>query len=439
MLDDGEKLVPGFRQARALRVWTGVRPLFEDAKESDTDTRDVTRAHALLDHEQRDGVRGFVTITGGKLTTYRMMAEETVDAVCQHLGDVRPCTTKTEPLPGSESGADLPARRAAGAQGGGAARRAGDLRVRAGHPRAARGGDQALGLDQARRHPPAAAARHGPLPGRLLQLPRDRNPARASTSCPPRQANQALLDFMQERWKGIVADPVRRPAAPGPLRRLGVPGCARRRARARHGAAAPSGAARRSPRCDVMRSQLHFDAVVIGGGTAGLTAGTRLAAGRGQGRGAGQGPRLHASVAGHDRRARLHPGTGRRSPRDSRGPPDLRATGSSRTRWSAPRRSRSRWAGSPTPPRTGRCPATATSAAWIATCCCRPRWACCDRRRWSPRRWRPARPSELGDVAIVSVPALREFHPSLCAANLSAAGIPARADQPAAARWNAPT
>ena len=50
MLDDGEQLVPGFRQARALRVWTGVRPLFEDAKASDTDTRDVTRAHALLDH-----------------------------------------------------------------------------------------------------------------------------------------------------------------------------------------------------------------------------------------------------------------------------------------------------------------------------------------------------------------------------------------------------
>jgi len=104
MLDDGEKLVPGFRAARALRVWTGVRPLFEDAKASDTDTRDVTRAHALLDHEQRDGVRGFVTITGGKLTTFRLMAEETVNAVCRHLGDPRPCRTATEPLPGSESG-----------------------------------------------------------------------------------------------------------------------------------------------------------------------------------------------------------------------------------------------------------------------------------------------------------------------------------------------
>jgi glycerol-3-phosphate dehydrogenase len=104
MLDDGEKLVPGFRQARALRVWTGVRPLFEDAKAGDTDTRDVTRAHALLDHAQRDGVGRFVTITGGKLTTYRLMAEETVNAVCRHLGEQRACTTATVPLPGSEDG-----------------------------------------------------------------------------------------------------------------------------------------------------------------------------------------------------------------------------------------------------------------------------------------------------------------------------------------------
>jgi glycerol-3-phosphate dehydrogenase len=104
MLDDGEKLVPGFRQARALRVWTGVRPLFQDTKEDVADTRDVTRAHTLLDHAERDGVSGFVTITGGKLTTFRLMAEETVDAVCRQLGEERPCTTATERLPGSEEG-----------------------------------------------------------------------------------------------------------------------------------------------------------------------------------------------------------------------------------------------------------------------------------------------------------------------------------------------
>jgi glycerol-3-phosphate dehydrogenase len=104
MLDDGEKLVPGFRRARALRVWTGVRPLFEDTKAADVDTRDVTRAHALLDHAQRDGIGRFVTITGGKLTTFRLMAEETVNAVCRQLGEERPCTTRTERLPGSETG-----------------------------------------------------------------------------------------------------------------------------------------------------------------------------------------------------------------------------------------------------------------------------------------------------------------------------------------------
>src|SRR3712207_4682334 len=104
MLDDGERLVPGFRQARALRVWAGVRPLFQDTKAAVGDTRDVTRAHALLDHKERDGIERFLTITGGKLTTFRLMAEETVDAMCRQLGVERPCRTREEVLPGSEAG-----------------------------------------------------------------------------------------------------------------------------------------------------------------------------------------------------------------------------------------------------------------------------------------------------------------------------------------------
>jgi glycerol-3-phosphate dehydrogenase len=103
MLDDGERLVPGFRRARALRVWAGVRPLFSDAKE-ELDSRDVSRGHALLDHRTRDGIDGFLTITGGKLTTYRLMAQDTVDAMCAQLGEDRPCRTHTERLPGSEAG-----------------------------------------------------------------------------------------------------------------------------------------------------------------------------------------------------------------------------------------------------------------------------------------------------------------------------------------------
>jgi glycerol-3-phosphate dehydrogenase len=100
MLDEGEKLVPGFREARALRVWAGARPLF--SAEEVTDTREVSRSHALLDHAERDGVGGFITITGGKTTTFRLMAEAAVDAVCTHLGVERQCRTDAEPLPGSE-------------------------------------------------------------------------------------------------------------------------------------------------------------------------------------------------------------------------------------------------------------------------------------------------------------------------------------------------
>ncbi|MCS7221150.1 MAG: anaerobic glycerol-3-phosphate dehydrogenase subunit GlpA [Anaerolineae bacterium] len=120
LLGEGEKLVPGFARMRALRVWAGVRPLYEDrpahnrqaasrekgsngASLSDpADLRAVTRGYTVMDHRQRDGVSGFISIVGGKFTTYRLMAEHTVDAVCAQLGTRRPCRTAEEPVPGSE-------------------------------------------------------------------------------------------------------------------------------------------------------------------------------------------------------------------------------------------------------------------------------------------------------------------------------------------------
>ncbi len=105
MLDEGEKMVPGFRQARALRVWAGVRPLYQAEQKTEVkDTRDVSRTYTLLDHPAHDGVQGFLTITGGKFTTYRQMAQVTMDSVCHHLGTERPCTTATAVMPNSESG-----------------------------------------------------------------------------------------------------------------------------------------------------------------------------------------------------------------------------------------------------------------------------------------------------------------------------------------------
>jgi glycerol-3-phosphate dehydrogenase len=106
MLDDGERLVPRLREGRAMRVWAGVRPLFQDERSGPAaaDTRDVSRTHAVVDHAERDGVRGLLTMSGGKLTTMRLMAQDLVDAMCRQLGTERPSRTEHERPPGAEDG-----------------------------------------------------------------------------------------------------------------------------------------------------------------------------------------------------------------------------------------------------------------------------------------------------------------------------------------------
>ncbi len=102
MLDEGEKLVPGISRARVLRAWAGVRPLYQEGFAGES--RDATRALTLLDHLQRDGVAGFLTITGGKWTTFRLMAETTMDMACTQLGVERTCRTAYTEVPGIDQG-----------------------------------------------------------------------------------------------------------------------------------------------------------------------------------------------------------------------------------------------------------------------------------------------------------------------------------------------
>ena len=102
MLAEGDKLVPGLSRSRILRAWAGVRPLYQDSFSGES--RDATRSTALLDHGKRDGVNGFLTITGGKWTTFRRMAESAVDAACAHLRVSRPCRTADTVVPGIEQG-----------------------------------------------------------------------------------------------------------------------------------------------------------------------------------------------------------------------------------------------------------------------------------------------------------------------------------------------
>ena len=97
MLDEGEKIIPKFKQFRILRAWAGVRPLFQETNSSSD--RDISRVFTLLDHADRDGIGGLITITSGKWTTYRKMAEATVDKVCERLNTKRTCRTHLEALP----------------------------------------------------------------------------------------------------------------------------------------------------------------------------------------------------------------------------------------------------------------------------------------------------------------------------------------------------
>jgi glycerol-3-phosphate dehydrogenase len=101
IVGEAAAMMPAVVERRVLRVFAGARPLYDPAHEAGA--RFLSRGHTVLDHAG-DGVENFVSIVGGKLTTYRLMAEEGIDAMCRSLGVDRPCRTADEPLPGSENG-----------------------------------------------------------------------------------------------------------------------------------------------------------------------------------------------------------------------------------------------------------------------------------------------------------------------------------------------
>ena len=244
LMAEGEKLLPRFREFRALRAWAGVRPLFEDkprpqmtpplpeedsALQNDTDhaprttsndahdSRLMTRSHAVLDHAARDGVEGLISVVGGKFTTFRLMAEEAVDMGGYKLGSDRKCKTAETPI-------DPPGRRfhvlgerldqsetskrpeiicecelVTRAQIEAALKESGslvlndlrrDLRLGMGPCQAGFCAYRAAGLLHALFGPEAAgAAQDSGVDGR--------QPLEAAAT------NSALLEFLQERWKGL--------------------------------------------------------------------------------------------------------------------------------------------------------------------------------------------------------------------------------------------
>ena len=103
LLREGVKIAPSLATTRIIRAYAGVRPLV--ASDDDPSGRSISRGIVCLDHAQRDGLEGMITITGGKMMTYRLMGEIATNAVCAKLGNTAPCVTATQPLPGSEEDA----------------------------------------------------------------------------------------------------------------------------------------------------------------------------------------------------------------------------------------------------------------------------------------------------------------------------------------------
>ncbi|SDQ83432.1 glycerol-3-phosphate dehydrogenase [Quadrisphaera sp. DSM 44207] len=99
MLNEVNSLVPGanLTQDDVLYTYSGVRPLpyAPGVPESK-----VTRTHVLHDHGPQ--LQGLVTVVGGKLSTYRQLAEDAVDDVFTRLGrKAPPCVTQKIPFPGA--------------------------------------------------------------------------------------------------------------------------------------------------------------------------------------------------------------------------------------------------------------------------------------------------------------------------------------------------
>ncbi|HTN80444.1 MAG TPA: glycerol-3-phosphate dehydrogenase/oxidase [Acidimicrobiales bacterium] len=85
----------GVTQGDILGTWAGLRPLVKDA--TSERTADLSRRHAV-----RRSASGVVTVTGGKLTTYRRMAADTVDEVAKALDVHRRSSTRHVVLLGGE-------------------------------------------------------------------------------------------------------------------------------------------------------------------------------------------------------------------------------------------------------------------------------------------------------------------------------------------------
>jgi glycerol-3-phosphate dehydrogenase len=89
---------PHFKRENIHFTYASLRPLVPKNNKSASNN---SRAHRLVDHEQLDGIKGLLSILGGKNTAYRGIAEEAVNLIVKKLGRNEVCTTAHTLLPGA--------------------------------------------------------------------------------------------------------------------------------------------------------------------------------------------------------------------------------------------------------------------------------------------------------------------------------------------------
>jgi len=100
VLEGVREAFPSLELGDILYTMAGLRALADSGSRS---TRDLSRKYELVDHEKRDGIGGFISVMGGKITAYRAVAEDTVNLVCHKLGLKALGSTAQIPLPGAPS------------------------------------------------------------------------------------------------------------------------------------------------------------------------------------------------------------------------------------------------------------------------------------------------------------------------------------------------
>jgi glycerol-3-phosphate dehydrogenase len=94
MISQGKQLLPAVKKVPMRAKMAVARPLIAL---TGTDARELSRTFECFDHAH-EGINGFVTITGGKTTTARAMAERVSDIVCHKLDVKAECRTREVPL-----------------------------------------------------------------------------------------------------------------------------------------------------------------------------------------------------------------------------------------------------------------------------------------------------------------------------------------------------